>query len=455
MILDDLDAKYTLGRNWILRIDPYYYLREYSVYNINSRRTFVISKAGHTLLSVFKRNSISYNDINKIFNDKKVRFDWEGFWDMCRQIEPFDLLVKADKPMQHVNLPDENYDISCFDIPIASSPLNVEVHLTHRCNLKCIHCFQDSSPDCRKFEELSCDEWIRIFDQLEQSKVQSVMISGGEPFFYKHFTELFSHIVSKKLNYSVLTNATLISQRDINALSQKNVALSISLDGFSEELHDRLRGKGTFKKTVGVIRDLIDNGATVTLSYTVNSINYEFLREMIEFAIEMKTQGVVFAFLEKMGRANENQFLALSTLQREVTKDIFKNLLKEFGKTIELSFIDPSSSTNNAKFSNQIYCSAGTVRAAVSADGKLYPCVHAFGYDELVIGDLLKENLLDAWRDKEKWGPYRGEIQLKDINSCSNCYLKENCNLKNCRLKSYDQGRSFHNKPNECVRDFI
>lgn len=34
MIINDLTIKYTLANNWILRTDPYYESRKYSVYEI-------------------------------------------------------------------------------------------------------------------------------------------------------------------------------------------------------------------------------------------------------------------------------------------------------------------------------------------------------------------------------------------------------------------------------------
>ena len=42
MIINDLTIKYTLANNWILRTDPYYESRKYSVYDITSRLTLYV-----------------------------------------------------------------------------------------------------------------------------------------------------------------------------------------------------------------------------------------------------------------------------------------------------------------------------------------------------------------------------------------------------------------------------
>ena len=53
MIINDLTTKYTLANNWILRTDPYYESRKYSVYDITSRLTLYVTRSCYTLLKIF------------------------------------------------------------------------------------------------------------------------------------------------------------------------------------------------------------------------------------------------------------------------------------------------------------------------------------------------------------------------------------------------------------------
>ena len=86
--------------------------------------------------------------------------------------------------------------------------------------------------------------------------MHNVTLTGGEIMFYPHFSEVFNNIVDKRINYRVLTNGTLINSSNVEALSRKNVSLTISLDGHSDKQHDQLRGKGVFNKVVKMcIRD--------------------------------------------------------------------------------------------------------------------------------------------------------------------------------------------------------
>lgn len=454
-MLLDKSAKYTLGNNWILRADPYCTSKEYSIYNINTRLTLSITRACYTFLNIFKRQSISLHEISKVFKEKNIKFDWNGFWNLCDQIVPFDLLIKSQKPLQPQELPNRSNKTTIYsDIPFASAPYDIEMHLTHRCNLQCIHCFQESSPSSNKFKELSEEEWINIFDKLEKEQVRSITLSGGEPLFYPHFTNLFNKIVNKRLNYNILTNGVLVNSNNINSLSRDNVFLSISLDGYSQNLHDKIRGKGMYDRVINNINQLVSNGAKISLSYTINSYNYLYIREMIELACKLKVKGLSFIFIDRIGRAKENIELALSPSQREQSKQIYLQLEKKYNKLIELNLLDSTSFTSFNFIPNKIYCSAGNIRAAISADGKVYPCIYAFGHQELIIGDLTAQNLQEIWNDDQKWRLFRGGIQLSQIRVCNSCSLNSICALKNCRLRCYDNLNGLYNKPIECMKDF-
>ena len=58
--------------------------------------------------------------------------------------------------------------------------------------------------------------------------MHNVTLTGGEIMFYPHFSEVFNNIVDKRINYRVLTNGTLINSSNVEALSRKNVSLTIS-----------------------------------------------------------------------------------------------------------------------------------------------------------------------------------------------------------------------------------
>ena len=49
---------------------------------------------------------------------------------------------------------------------------------------------------------------------------------------------------------------------------------------------------------------------------------------------------------------------------------------------------------------------------------------------------------------------FRGEFSIENIDTYSTCTLNKKCSLMTCRLRNYDQGNSFYNKPIECAVDY-
>ena len=455
MIINDLTTKYTLANNWILRTDPYYESRKYSVYDITSRLTLYVTRSCYTLLKIFHDKALSFSSLYEAIEQKNIKIDWEGFWNLCKEVEPLNFLVPSEFPL-HKGDGFPNGDGVCgYDVPITSTPLTAELHFTHNCNLRCKHCFQGSSPNSSRYKELGVSDWIGIFEQFEDCRMHNVTLTGGEIMFYPHFSEVFNNIVDKRINYRVLTNGTLINSSNVEALSRKNVSLTISLDGHSDKQHDQLRGKGVFNKVVKNIELLVAHGAKVSLTYTINSNNYLYLQEAVKLAISLGVKGIFFGFTDRIGRANENLTLILSRSQREIVKHNFAQLEEEYGHLLSLSLVEVATLERYHEFvNNKVYCSAGTTHIGVSSDGKLYPCIYAFGHEELLIGDLMKENLKELWENRDKWRMFRGGFSLENIDTCSTCTLNKKCSLMACRLRNYDQGNSFYNKPIECAVDY-
>lgn len=147
--------------------------------------------------------------------------------------------------------------------------------------------------------------------------------------------------------------------------------------------------------------------------------------------------------------------LILSRSQREIVKHNFAQLEEEYGHLLSLSLVEVATLERYHEFvNNKVYCSAGTTHIGVSSDGKLYPCIYAFGHEELLVGDLTKENLKELWENRDKWRMFRGGFSLENIDTCSTCTLNKKCSLMTCRLRNYDQGNSFYNKPIECAVDY-
>jgi molybdenum cofactor biosynthesis enzyme MoaA len=133
-----------------------------------------------------------------------------------------------------------------------------------RCNLTCRHCFISCSPHNDSFGFLDIDTVRRALDESVALGVKEYYFTGGEPFLHRDMT----NILELTLRYgpaTVLTNGTvfkdewLIRLAKAEAASPYSLEFRVSLDGFTAEDNDPVRGAGTFERILRGVRQLLDH----------------------------------------------------------------------------------------------------------------------------------------------------------------------------------------------------
>lgn len=133
------------------------------------------------------------------------------------------------------------------------------------CNLKCAHCFISCSPTNHSFEFISLEKAVEALEESKKLGVKEYYFTGGEPFINPHMVE----ILEAALDFgpaTVLTNATVLKPKQIERLasaearSPYSLELRVSIDGYSAEMNDPIRGKGTFRKAMDGVKLLVANG---------------------------------------------------------------------------------------------------------------------------------------------------------------------------------------------------
>ncbi len=149
-------------------------------------------------------------------------------------------------------------------------PFEIGLKLTNRCDLRCTHCFQwndsgyhyhmDKSENTK-----SGDLDIAIVrDAFEFTKSTNAMVYlwGGEPMIYEHWPELIKLLQEDPRETVICTNGLSISKHidDLCSISE-HLTVLVSIEG-TEELHNGLRGKNSFKRTMGGLNLLLEKRLT-------------------------------------------------------------------------------------------------------------------------------------------------------------------------------------------------
>jgi len=154
-------------------------------------------------------------------------------------------------------------------------PLFIHIDVTQRCNLRCIHCRNNS--DLVK-DEISLEQLKSFINECKKDfpNFKQVFIGGGEPLMRKEeIFELARYCNNLGLKCSLNTNVTLVKEEDIENLKLFS-AIQVSLDGAVAETHDKIRGVGgSFDKAINNIKLLLKNNIYVCVRMTLFELNYD------------------------------------------------------------------------------------------------------------------------------------------------------------------------------------
>src|SRR5947209_2862401 len=133
------------------------------------------------------------------------------------------------------------------------------------CNLTCAHCFISCSPHNRRFGFLDRDTVHRFLQESVPLGVKEYYFTGGEPFLNPDMVG----ILELTLGYgpaTVLTNGTVLKDEWLRRLARAEAAspysleFRVSIDGFTPQTNDPVRGPGTFDRALRGVRQLVSHG---------------------------------------------------------------------------------------------------------------------------------------------------------------------------------------------------
>ena len=127
--------------------------------------------------------------------------------------------------------------------------------------------------------------------ELGRLAVRDVTLSGGELFVRPDLWELIDAVVDHRMVYSILTNGTLIAKKTLKSFENggrrnRLTSIQVSIDGSCPEIHDKSRGKGSFKKALRGLRLLKEAGFPATVRVTVNRYNVDDLENIARLLLE-------------------------------------------------------------------------------------------------------------------------------------------------------------------------
>jgi radical SAM protein with 4Fe4S-binding SPASM domain len=173
--------------------------------------------------------------------------------------------------------------------PPAGVPHRIVFDPTSRCTLRCRHCPVDASPEAPADDDLPLDRIRSLLLELSLAGVEEILIGGGEPLCHPAITEILREAAASGLRVILRTNGTLVTPETAGQLAGSGIAeIRVAFDG-AEQVHDAIRGRGTYQKALAGIRHLVSGCTDPVAELMIHTRTPDKIERFFE---DMATAGV-------------------------------------------------------------------------------------------------------------------------------------------------------------------
>lgn len=367
----------------------------------------------------------------------------------------FDFSYAMENPKTMVNdftqrtneVLDENTQNMMLEATHRMPRLNgIQFELTSRCNERCIHCY---IPNAKKNSgsDMSLEKVKNIIDEFSDNGGLQVTLSGGEVFLHKDIIPIIKYCREKDLIITILSNLIALRDYQIPFLKQYNVSsVQVSLYSMDASVHDRITTvKGSFKKTTTAIEKLVKADVPVVISCPMMKANYKGYKEVLKYAHSIRCKVNVDVIMMAQADLDTNNLANRLSVEEsgEVIKEIIENNADYRNAISEMASFSSLMYADRDNFVKLPLCGAGINDCCIAENGDVYPCA---GWQDMVVGNVYKQNLKDIWDNSKKLRTIRAVTQ-GDFPQCLKCEAQDYCSR--CLVRNYNESNGDMFKLNQ------
>jgi uncharacterized protein len=317
------------------------------------------------------------------------------------------------------------------------------MNLTNQCNLSCQYCYEFgadkvATPEGKpKFMDLETAKASVDFLLGQSQGRRSIHITffGGETLMNFPLLKQVVAYASERaaadgrhIDFSLTTNATLLTPAIIEFLSENRIGVTVSMDG-PKEMHDHLRvfsnGRGSYDIIEPRVRALIQNHRTrpITARVTLTAGVSDVIRIFRHLKHDMGFHEVGFAPVT----SSPNQLYTIGNQGMDHVLEQFHALADEYlefalrGEAHGFSNVSDTLAELCQGVNKSHPCGAGLGLLGVGPSGDIAPCHRFVDSDQHALGNI------STGIDKAKQSEFlqRGHIDSK--YDCHTCWARPLC----------------------------
>ena len=259
--------------------------------------------------------------------------------------------------------------------------------ITSQCNLHCSGCYSrcnHATVDAAPVQQLTSEEWLKIFSEADELGISFILLAGGEPMLRRDIIEA----AGKRSNilFPIFTNGTFMDERYFDLFDRcRNLVPIMSIEG-EQTVTDARRGKGIYDRLVQSMNELHLRGLIYGASVTVTTEN---IREVTSesFLKTLSDRGCkAVIFVEFVPVTEDSQELAPGDAERDYLQAELTRLREQRPEMVYLSFPGDEKSSGGC-------VAAGRGFFHINSHGGAEPCPFSPYSDVNVKNTSLKDAL--------------------------------------------------------------
>ena len=321
---------------------------------------------------------------------------------------------------------------SPIDTPRPGPPLWLLAEVTYRCPLHCVYC---SNPlDFAKVEdELSTEDWKRVFREARAEGAVQLGFSGGEPLVRDDLAALVQEAHSLGFYTNLITSGVGLNETRIGQLRAAGLDhIQVSFQDSTKEVNDFLSSTRTFELKLKVARLVKSHGYPMVLNVVLSRLNIDHIDKIIEMALALDADFLELANTQYYGWAylNRDQLLP-SRAQIEHAERVTNAYRAKVGSRMKMFFVVPDYYADRPKACMNGW---GSVFLTIAPDGLALPCQAARMLPGLAFPNVREASVAEIWHDSPAFNAYRGEGWMRE--PCRSC-AERTKDFGGCRCQAY------------------
>jgi len=311
-------------------------------------------------------------------------------------------------------------------------PYTLIAELTYRCPLRCPYC-SNPSPLTSFDDELTTEEWCRIFAEAEALGVMQLHLTGGEPLARRDLEPLVRKGRELGLYTNLITSGVPLSRERLRALREEGLTnVQLSVQDADAESSDRIAGTPSFSRKLAVAAWVKAEGLPLTLNVVLHRANLDHVAEIIALAERLGADRLELANTQYLGWALSNREALLPP--REQLDRAFALAFEARARlrgVMEIIYVTPDYYSTWPKA-----CMEGWARRFlhIEPSGRVLPCHAAHTIPGIHFENAREKPLSAIWNDAPSMNLFRGEAWMPE--PCKSCSRRA-VDFGGCRCQAF------------------